>query len=554
MKKNKVWLLCLIAGIFSATLASGTPPVGCEQIPSFLHCWNQGSIAADTYFNITSGFLQHANLPERTGDVTYTYGYGTVSGGVPTVHGTNIVPNTLRNRTDNATYYWADAEYTQTQGQNTFTLHKNHTQSLTDNYVNVRFSFQASRRITGNNYFFHGLAGLDVARDGKADLITFAFENGSVEEFNSSLLTNFSRDITKVVIDGGPGTYSYVLDFGKNVTMWYTTGGVSGSLLFGEYIGTINADQLYTYSYLWIDAACSISCSGLGSVVVTDGADWDEIDQYQTKSRSCKYVILRPGRGDNCTISNDCTLQIDRNTSSVTWTAITSTANAGLRCGNQTACTKQANLIATNTWYTFNLSGYIPLPETSFKMTNTRCSISGQVPDYELEVTTWLINPNVTLWTPLNNTVINQTVPWLVFGCNWTGRDAPQILRLKFNGTTNYTVAGAPAPNLSVNISFDSYAGYNWTCEAVEYGHGHDAWNGPRFFWQIFIGAVTGQGGVIKLPPERRDPFRQLDVEDKGILAIGAGVILVGVFLTFWRAKSTKQGDLVAKYSEEIKK
>lgn len=56
------------------------------------------------------------------------------------------------------------------------------------------------------------------------------------------------------------------------------------------------------------------------------------------------------------------------------------------------------------------------------------------------------------------------------------------------------------------------------------------------------------------LLPKRRDSMRTLDTEDKGILIIAGSIILVGVFLTFVRAKSTKHGDPVDDYSREIKK
>lgn len=459
--------------------------IGCDQAGDYLHCFNSGNVAPDTYYKISSGFLQHANTIGRMADVTYTYGYGRVSGGVPTIFGTNIIPNVLKNATDNTTYYWADSSYTQIQGGDTFTLHKNHTQNLTSDYVQITFTFKSDRRITGDNYFFHGFRNLDVAQDGKADLVTIILENGSLEQYNMSGLNNFSGRLNKIVLDGGPGTYSYVIDFKKNVSFWYNNShNINGDWLFGEYIGTINADQLYKYSYDWIDASCQITCALGASITVTDGAEFDTIDEYQTKSRTCRWTLFSLG-GAKCTISNDCGLAIEENKTISSWFVITSTSNQGLRCGNATSCSKQANLLKSNQPYTFNLSGYIPPPEINNKETQTRCSISGQLPDIDFKVTTYLIYPNITVWTPPNNTRINQTNPSAIFGCNWSGGDPPDTLTLLFNDTLNYTQSANT--NLSRNVTFDSYACYIWTCQACEYGHCHYALNGNFTFCQYYL-------------------------------------------------------------------
>lgn len=558
--KKILQILILLSIVEIGVVFAYSEPVGVVDLNnSMILTWNQGRIANETYFNKSTGLLQHANTIERSDDVTYIYGIARNVSGTMAYWGMESNPGgTITNKTDFSTYYWLNNRIVRTNGPGQFTLDKNHSQNLNDDHVTISFVASANRDYSGEFYVSHGFRNLDINNDKVSETFNFVHGNGSLETWDNRSGDFWFDNVTRIVIDGGVGSYSYDLNFSLGVKMRinHSSPSTNPDITFYSFIGNIVRDQVYKYEYKWIDAVCSISCSGLGSVVVTDELSFDEILEFETKERRCKYYILRPDRTSNCSISNDCNLQIDRNLTSVAWTVITSTANAPLRCANQTSCVKQANIIPQNTYYTFNLSGYMPVPQTDVKTTMTRCSISGQIPDFEFEVFTYLLKINVTLWTPANNTQINNTVPWSVFGCNWTG-PSPNTMSLLFNGSSNYTTGGNPASNISQNVTFDFYSCLNWTCQGCKFGHCHDAWNGPRLFCQVMLGAVSGWVPNPNVSTEfivfRDEPKKDHieNVPNWAIYGIAGIIILMGLSATIITHHQNKRRDDAERYSNE---
>jgi len=473
-----IWLVVQVRGSPLLILEDEPPPIGLEEDGSIVHAWNQGKIALDTYYVLPS-FLQHANTIPRLADVTYVYGYGRVVNSLPVMNDISNLDYSYDWKTDNTSYYWLASTYEHVQGSTVFTLTKNHSQFLYDDYVKIRFTFTAGRRVQGDNWFFHGLQNLDVAQDGLTDEIILSIgvpgsveNNWTVERFNSTNTTAYFANITQIVIDGGSGTYSYVINFSKGVIAWYnnTNNHTNGDWMFGSYVGTILKDVPYTYNYEWVDADCTITCGAGASVLVTDAQNFNSIYQDETKERQCKWGVLS-FFGNNCTPSADCFLRPEVNFS-ITYIPITSTGVYTLRCANQTSCGVKATDIPWNIYHSFNLSGY------NTGGTNSRCAISGFNPTTEYVITTLKTWRNVTLYVPLNNTIANVST---LFQCNWTG-NKPTYISLLLNDTINQSYQGIYMPNMSKLIPFDACDTWTWGCQACLWGKCVYALNGNFSF------------------------------------------------------------------------
>jgi hypothetical protein len=461
-------------------LVSGySEPVGIIDINStLLLAWNQGTIANETYLNKSSGLLQHANTLDRQDDITYFLGIGRNVSGTIQYIGIDSLPSVIKKGSDNNTFWWASGEFNVTSG-GTYRFKKNLSQNTYDDYVKIDFKFSNTNAILGNSFFVTGIKNMDIDNDKISEKITMFDGNDDtiIIFWDNRTGTMWWSNITRIIIDGGVGAYSYDLKFPNGVIVYYnhTSSSTNGQFIFLDKIGTIAANVEYNFSYYWIDAQCVIGCTQLACETYAYSNNTNDYNNYtqgtQFAQVGCAWNVrtiadsLDPCTGD-CIVSDACSMYWTNAPHQGISSVITNkNTNSPLSCQNSLCSV--IGVTSKNTLYFRNLIA------SAIGIRDFKCGLNQRIMD--LSLSTYYADdiydiqkqePLTTIWSPTNNTVINSTVNWLVFGVNNTGNMTANNITLYFNNTANHTVS----PNLTINRTFDFYGCYDFTARAC-YSH-----------------------------------------------------------------------------------
>jgi hypothetical protein len=296
-EKKEISMIILAMFFFMIFLVINTTSAYSQKIGiteyenNYLLAWNQGGIANETYFNISSGLIQHANKLDRLPDISYVFGYARKTGLTYSFIGLDSIPASVFYNTDFLSYWYAQSNFS--VGQHSF--FKNNSQGVSDTFVSMSFSYKSSNAILGNSYFATGIRRLDIGSDGVSEYIVVNLGNGSSEiVYNQSGIKEWVN-VTSVFISAFEVGYTFNIQFPKGVIMQYnhTSTSTNGDLTFLDYIGVVSAGVPYNFSYFWIDATCRVFCddgySPSWSWTMAKNVTAIYVQENQTYNLSCKY-------------------------------------------------------------------------------------------------------------------------------------------------------------------------------------------------------------------------------------------------------------------------
>lgn len=461
--KKILQILILLSIVEIGVVFAYSEPVGVVDLNnSMILTWNQGMIANETYFNKSMGLLQHANTIERSDDVTYIYGIARNVSGTMAYWGMESNPGgIITNKTDFSTYYWLNNRIVRTNGPGQFTLDKNHSQNLNDDHVTISFVASANRDYSGEFYVSHGFRNLDINNDKVSETFNFVHGNGSLETWDNRSGDFWFDNVTRIVIDGGVGSYSYDLNFSLGVKMRinHSSPSTNPDITFYSYIGNIVRDQVYKYEYKWIDAVCSSSCP-LNCVIQgtqTNISDGQYSQGTFFKNVGCRYMSIGLSCGiSGCTVSADCRMewrQYINGYSDNTLITYNDTNNQ-FKCANSPSC---FNTSMSNAVYKYQNLISSAVGETDmecFQQYGASSFAGGGFSNFIIS------REDVDLFLDVPTNARNESNNWTVFRSNWTGNKSPDNMSLYINNTLNYTQGGGN--NLTTNLSWDYFASWTW--------------------------------------------------------------------------------------------
>jgi len=471
MIKGVVWCLALLLG---SVFVYGS--VGCEYYNStVVRCENEGSIAPVTYLDESSGFFQYANTDiDRLDDVTYSYGMARKILNTIVYYGLTGLDADTYFVSDNSTFWSASTERTIDLPRRTVEIQKVMYQERYDDDINIFFSVKPNKNTAGEHYLASALHDIDVGQDGVADQVVISDGENITEFWGNPGSTQFYYNVIRLVI---AGEYSYRLDFDDPVLVIVNPVGLNGDFYILSYIGYLDQYTTYDFQYRWIDAGCTISCS-VGSYMYVE-SNTSGYDVYVDQAEVTRQTYCKPAKVGTCSISS-CYMNQCASQDEVTWEFITNeVTDLPVRCSGAVQC----RLVIGAVW------SYIARPVLGASTQhngelNYRCSIGdvgycyGPHDDGSI-YTVGEVYRNVTLLTPADGTLINDSHVWEVFGCGyeWANGvvDADNTSIWFWNQTTPiYTQYDEL--NVSQNISLDT--SISWTCETCFAHSCYQAWNG----------------------------------------------------------------------------
>lgn len=504
--------------------------------------WNQNpSYPNETYFNVTSGLVQHSNYPNRSRDITYNVGLARRQAGEYSFYGVSEFLGNIENGTDWATYYWLSARKNVSAFSSWFYFVKNNTQGVYDEYVRQDSTLLSGRNASGDFYYIRAFTDVDVGRDSVADYLIVYLADGSIIEFlmNNSWV-NWSSQVTGFVINGIDYSYRVYFDRPQIARFNKTSNALNGDLSFFEGFGNVEAYRLYSFSNLWIDAACTITCGAGSTISVTDNVDFESIFQYEPKTRNCKYNHIN-AFFNNCTMSADCTLGVVRNVSTVY--AFVDQTGFTLKCNNQTVCEKNVHQIPKNTFVQFEPRGW-STGNASVKCTVGNILYSPTAQPCETNKT-WI---NISIINPANNTNLSLlNVNWSILNATYYGNPYTNFSLLVAQNTTTLSNASAVYTdstwqgNISYNQSFLTCGFWTWEVQACVFTICSRSINGTMNITKDcrFFIPIIEEGGVIVELPRQGDKTDPRDVY--AIIGVaGSLLVLLGFFLIKKRRRGLK--------------
>lgn len=511
-KQNKVFktsfvimtlvsIALLLIIIFSSDVFGYASPTGIVQYtPTIYLAWNNGSIENETYFNKTSGLVQHANFLRGLDDIKYVYGIGAKVGNTISLIMFDALPGNITTATDNLTYWRASSHMNRTVGSDWYYIRKDNGQRVNDDYVHMDYVLATNNPSNRVFYLATGIRQMDINNDGiyerisivnATDVITWDNRTGSRTWYN----------ISRITIDGS--AYTFDIYFPKPVEVRYnhSSKSTNGDFLFLQELGQLNASTFYTHRYDWIDATCVITCAGNCTLDINTNATGGTAQQM----RSFANIGCRTQNGaacgiTPCTHSTSCVLEWVHDYPELdgsTWRRITANNNeTPLECGSGGATCARTNPVRGTYYYsTLNTSrssfpsgvytNFVCAMQLTSGSWKTSKDLSGF--DYEYNVTP--IEINITLGNPQNPWLLNNTINWAVFMINQSRYNVTKYdnISLVLNGSINAT----SAPNLTANVSFTSNGVYNWTGLACFRYNCQYAWNGNKSISQQTTSSTT---------------------------------------------------------------
>lgn len=497
-----VALICfaLLALVIAIDKVYGLPePTGIiNYSDSILLAWNQGRIENETYFNKTSGLVQHANYLNRINDIRYVFGGGVKTGSSITVLLFDEIPGNVTYSSDSLTYWKATSYMNKSIGGDWYYVSKDNNQLLNDDYVNMEFSISTNNAGGKVFYIITGIKQMDIGRDGIYEKISLVNETDVIEWDNRSGSRTW-YNISRITIDGD--IYSFDIYFEKPLEVRYnkSTKQTNGDWLFFDEMGVINNYVEYSSTYDWIDATCVITCSGACTLDINSNST----DNSHQQLRKFANVGCRTQNGvacgiTSCSHSTSCVLEwvhdypeLDESS----WHSITRNNNeTPLECGT-TWCNKTNP--TRGTWYYSDLNtsrSSFPSGEYTHFTCGMLQSSGTWKTSYDFLGFTTLYNStpieiNITLGNPQNPWLLNNTINWAVFLINQSRANVTKYdnISLIFNASINYT----SAPNLTRNVTFTSNGIWNWTGLACFRYNCQYAWNGNKSISQQSIPIIV---------------------------------------------------------------
>lgn len=487
--------ILLIIIILSSNVFGYSEPVGIVQFrPTILLAWNNGSIANETYFNTTSGLVQHANFPRGLDDIKYVYGLGAKVGTSISTIVLDALPGNITTDTDNLSYWRASSYMNRTIGSDWYFIKKVNGQRVNDNYVFMDYVFSASNPGSRVYYLITGIRQMDMDNDGIYERISLVNATDVIQWDNRTGSRTFAN-ISRITIDSG--SYSFDIYFDNPVEARYnhSTKQTNGDWTFYQEVGVLNASTFYDFSYHWIDATCVITCSGSCTLdIVTNGTGGTQQQLRRWDNVGCKTQNGASCGVSSCTHSSTCQLEWVQDypeLDELSWHSIIRNDNeTPLECGS-TWCNKSNP--ARGTYYFANLnasrSSYPVGLTTDFVcamgLTGGSWKTSKDLSGFTIEYNVSPIEINITLGNPQNPWLLNNTINWAVFMINQSRANVTKYdnISLVLNGSINAT----SAPNLTANVTFTSNGVYNWTGQACFRYNCQLAWNGNKSISQQSI-------------------------------------------------------------------
>lgn len=457
--------------------------IGCEENDDYLHCFNEGAISQNTYFNTSSGYSQMANELNRTDEVGYYYGLAIYALRSWRFYSIDVFPGNTSFYSDNATYYYA-------QAQKAFTsvnFISNNSQNLKDDYVSVKISLNSSLALSGDYYFIRQLKNFDIGSDGKAERFTITYRNGSQEDFWNYSGIRYYNNVTEMFVTGS--SYGYHWSFTQEQLLLYNKTGTltNPELTFIERIGNIISKRAYNFTHYWIDEsacvlACGVGCiptlsSNISNAVLIQGQLFSNVYlTYGEAGIGCTTEHCPAFLGDPCYLG----LKVNKTTSTAYSRIFTNNPDYPLKCANNNDC--RITNFYRGTAYNFNVSGsgiyrgywQGALGGASLQTTNKNTSSFGAVWANTTQKPGGL---NVTLYSPADSTpLITNTTNKSVYFRAEANNLSVDNCTLYFNNTLNYTAAG----NLSNSILFDNTTSLVWACRCCYSNLCQWNWNNNR--------------------------------------------------------------------------
>jgi hypothetical protein len=428
--------------------------VGVKQIStSQILAWNQNAVN-ETYYNLTTGLLQYANRPDRMNDLTYVYGGAKNQSGTMFYFLRSSLGGLLKANTDNNSYYWLSNEINISADGTNALFKKNDSRGVNDSYVNMTLTLVMPSNKIGSFFYVTGFFNIDILRDGIYDPFTLVQKNGTQVRWDNSSGNRILENVTRIVIDGNTAEYGYDIRFPNQVTVLYnhSSKSTNGDLLFLESIGNIVKDKEYKFYYLWIDA-CVTTCDPPLICMYT----FSNISAYSYNSVQGKLFA-----GVNCQGGIDiacigcvwvgCAMEWRQNTTTEPTVITTTDRDRPFKCGS-TSCVQASTHNANKNLITSSIG------ETTFYCANAYSSTDWILSNLTGNQYYFIVGnktPIISIWKPTNNSVLNSTKNWEVFGVNNTGLQADNW-SIYFNNTINYT---STTVNFTLNRTFDTFACY----------------------------------------------------------------------------------------------
>lgn len=504
-------LLAVISGIQLCKMVAGNEETitGCENQDGTWHCWNNGSIAKDTYFKITDDGLQLANFPHAFNWTTYTAGfnYSNDTGEQQSI-GLFDFSYSERVRSNNLTWWIAEYMANFSYGNKAGNLTVQIGQYLNDDLVTYRIILNTDDSIAWDNWnksvsFWRKMSRIDINDDGKNDYVKSEVNNRTYR-----IYLNRTNNLTDYQLTGNTiGIYDNMtnrqIEWGWNGNNEYHASliahpGSNADVLFWREPVEIHRNSSYRLDHYWIDDSYSLGYTGARSGYI----------HYEPTSPTpyVAYTDVNPKIGkkvagifsleDRGYYSFNVTgvKQPDWSIYKVTFGhyVLTVASSAGLsnwitRFYNNftygtlvggTADWNAGMLVDTEDWPGSPGSPQdieIDLGQGAINRINAGLAFDDvKISDYS----TYTGNPeyyhvvwkgklfiyyyglSVALSNPAKYTILNDSKNWDVYMCNWTGA-APDNISLYINGTLNYTNTGTS--NLSRNVSFNKGEWFDWT-------------------------------------------------------------------------------------------